>query len=167
MKPTLAQSLAGVVHISGGHRAPPAVTDDDPEIGCCWGSVMNGPTGCTCWEPIFDTEQAEPQPHEGPLPVRPLWCRDCAYRKGSPEREDEYEEEALIEVARTGKRVFMCHQGMRRVVSLRHPETGRVLDAAPGDYRPPEDGKVSWKADGTVADVCAGWAAYSKRGVKA
>lgn len=166
VKPTLGQQMAGIVHVSGGHTAPPDVTDDDEDFGCCWGTVMNGPTGCTCWEPIFDVEQAECAPVPSAIPVRALWCRDCAYRKGSPERSDDYEEEALIELARSGRGQFLCHQGMRRAVAYRHPATGRELPAGPGDYQPPQDGKVSWKADGTVADLCAGWAAYARKGAK-
>lgn len=59
---------------------------------------------------------------------------------------------------------FWCHQGIRRPVAYRHPD-GRVRpveDSA--DYRPPM-GKVAptgeqvpYRADGTPAERCAGWA---------
>lgn len=168
MRPSLAQRAEGVVHITG-HSAPPSITDDLPYHGCCIGEAMRGPTGCTCWEAVYDLEQ-QPLENGGVpperIPTRTTCCVDCAYRKGSPEREDEHEEEALFDLGRTPGREFWCHQGVRRAVAYRHP-SGAEVPAGDGDYQPPvgpNDGSarsVIWRADGSVGERCAGWAAIS------
>jgi hypothetical protein len=125
---------------------------------------MFGRAHCTCWEPIYDLEQAPladggVPPEE--IPTRTKCCADCAYRIGSPERADEHEEDDLLSKAWDLRSEFWCHQGVRRVVAFRHPD-GRELPAGDGDYRPPvgpEGRPVVWRADGTVGERCAGWAA--------
>jgi hypothetical protein len=136
-----------------------------PEAGggyCCMGAVMNGPQGCTCWVSVYDLEQQALSRKRGlrPLPPVPLkMCGDCAFRPGSPERAgaDGYEgdQDLLDELVATGN-PFYCHQGVRRTLSLRHPD-GAEVDGHPGDYDPPIAAGFPWKADGTPADLCAGW----------
>lgn len=157
-----------VIHVNGGGLyIPPELCDrDEPmEIPCCMGAAL-AENHCTCWEPIFDLEQ---QPladggEPGEITTRVKCCHDCAYRNGSPERSDD-RTEALDQHVWVEGEEFWCHQGVRRVVAFRHPD-GRVLPAGEGDYRPPADPEgrpVIWKADGTVAERCAGWAALRKR----
>ncbi len=159
----------GTVHISGpGPNVPPAERErgynEEAYDSCCGGAAMFGVDRCTCWEPIYDLEQ-QPLANDGQppdeIPTRAKCCHDCAYRHGSPEREAG-DGEWLAELAESdGRREFWCHQGVRRVVAFRHPD-GRVLPAGEGDYRPPQgppERPVIWKADGTVGERCAGWAA--------
>ena len=133
---------------------------DLPDAGpCCKGAAVYGKDRCTCWEPVYDLEQQPLAPGEMGLRVRP--CADCAYRKNSPERrgEDGYQGDAefLDELVVTGE-FFACHQGIRRPVAWRHP-SGAEIPGHPAGYDPPlHDGKP-YKADGTPADLCAGWAA--------
>lgn len=137
------------------------------DVPCCYGSAMDGPTGCTCWRPVYDVEQAEPQLAAPGL--RAGACDDCAYRGGSPERQgaehvtgDARHLEALVVL----NRPFFCHQGIRRPTGFRHPNgatwrpPGPALEAA---YRPPVHHGVPYKADGTPADLCGGWGAARLR----
>jgi hypothetical protein len=165
--PTLAQKRDGIVHVVGP-CAPVGIDDDAPTTGCCIGEVMGGPSHCTCWEPVYDLEQ-QPLADDGvppdDVPIRAKCCHDCAYRNGSPERADPHEEDALLALPHQEGREFWCHQGLRRAVAYRHPD-GRTRPAGDGDYQPPigpAARPVAWKADGTVGELCAGWAAH--RGV--
>lgn len=38
--------------------APPAVEDDLDRDICCIGALMNGASGCCCWEPVYDLDQS-------------------------------------------------------------------------------------------------------------
>jgi hypothetical protein len=138
--------------------------EDAPEgfVPCCYGAANDGPRGCTCWEPIFDVEQAPVQ--EGPMALRRKSCHDCAYRQGSPERErGEFDEcGGLSDVAGTGSRAFACHQGARRIVAWRHAILGVFPYAGAGDYRPPSEHGRMWLADGRPGEYCAGWAALRR-----
>lgn len=128
----------------------PFLTDEDRRepMPCCYGSIDH-PDGCTCWEPIFDLEQQEPRVTLVPG-TRARRCHDCAYRPDSPERERGDDMEALDN--------FWCHQGIRRAVAYRHPD-GRVRQVPEAnDYQPPMGERWPFKADGTPADRCAGWA---------
>ena len=132
----------------------------DPACGaCCDGSAVKGPQYCTCWEPRFDLEQADPEP--GEPGTRSALCQDCAYKPGSPERsgDERYNGDAefLARITETGER-FFCHQGIRRAVKLAHP-SGAEVEVPPGDYRPPIIDGVPYKADGSAGELCAGWAA--------
>jgi hypothetical protein len=120
-----------------------------PDAGggmCCDGAAFMGPQRCTCWEPVYDLDQVDPDPTAvkllaaGVQPVtRPAPCHDCAYRPGSPERrgEDGYagDQELLDRIVATGER-FWCHQGMRKVVAYRHP-SGVTVPVEVDGYGPP------------------------------
>lgn len=135
---------------------------------CCYGASIRGPLGCTCWEPVYDMEQAEPRPEE-PAGTRAKMCEDCAYRPKSPERtgDDRYDgsEEQLLDLA-AGAGVFWCHQGIRRPITYRHSTLGITVEADGNHYKPPileVDGEgVPFKADGSPGDRCAGWAAMRR-----
>lgn len=153
-----------MVHVLGiSPNVPPALRDDETPGICCAGAAMFGARRCTCWEPVYDLEQQplENIPENYSPDTRSKCCHDCAYRHGSPEREDG-EEEWLHEITGDGSE-FWCHQGVRRVIAFRHPD-GRELPAGDGDYRPPvgpTDRPIVWRADGTPGERCAGWAAHA------
>jgi hypothetical protein len=164
------------VHTNAGVCVPPAVRESlltDPEQygDCCIGAAVYGIGRCTCWEPVFDLAQqpllnggAAPAPED--IAVRAKCCADCAYRNDSAERGDLDGTAELLDVAHSERREFWCHQGVARVVALRHPD-GRELPAGEGDYRPPvgpAERPIVWKADGTPGERCAGWAAHRGRG---
>jgi hypothetical protein len=136
---------------------------DLPDAGegmCCYGAAARGPQGCTCWESEYDQPQSEDL-QLGAMAVRPSCCDDCAFRPGSPEQlgDPRYAhsgEGGLDEVLLSAG--FLCHQGMRRRLRLVHP-TGAVVESDPGDYSPAQKSPMVWKADGSPADICAGWAA--------
>jgi hypothetical protein len=142
---------------------------DAPDAGegaCCIGAAVYGPERCTCWEPVHDLEQATPDPElvqwlaAGIQPVtRRRMCADCAYRPGSPERTGDKgyqgDAESLHELAAAGER-FWCHQGIRRTAAWRHP-AGVEAPGSPAAYDPPIVDAVPYRADGTPAELCAGW----------
>ena len=126
-----------------------------------------GPSRCTCWTPVYDLDQAEPDPTAVKLlaagiqpVVRTRPCGDCAYRPGSPERRGEEgyagDQELLDRIVETGER-FWCHQGMRKPVAYRHP-SGVVVPVEVDGYHPPKVEGVPYRADGSPGEVCAGWA---------
>lgn len=141
---------------------------DFPDVGlgvCCMGAAMRGPQSCTCWKPIFDLEQVQPSAElarwlaAGITPVtRKRMCAACAYRPNSPERRGDPTyagtEEGLDELALADR--FWCHVGIRRPIAWRH-RNGIVLAGHPGDYDPPIINGVPYRADGTPAELCAGW----------
>lgn len=158
----LAKEIPGLVHLddSSGPALPPDLAA--LEVPCCMGAAVYGLERCTCWEPIYDLDQAESLDVGSPPATRSSCCIDCAYRNGSPERTSGLGEE-LVDVAGTPGSVFACHQGMRRVVAWRHPLLGdREIPAGPGDYRPPIRDGIAYRADGSPADLCAGWASYRR-----
>lgn len=137
---------------------------DAGEGGCCEGAAYRGPRHCTCWEPVYSYDQADPRT-ELPADVMPAMCADCAYRPGSPERNNDESvvcnAELLNALVENGGS-FWCHNGLRKVVAYVHPTTG--IRFMPNDrldqaYQPPIIGGRPYKADGTPADLCAGWAA--------
>lgn len=135
---------------------------DLPDAGdgiCCIGAVMGGPQRCTCWVPVYDLEQERPEP--APIGARTARCADCAYLKNSPESKgaDGYQgdPESLEQMVRDGS-PFACHQGIRKPVRYVHP-SGMEIPGHPAAYDPPVIDGVPYKADGTPADLCAGWAA--------
>ena len=145
-------ALPAHIDFAGG---APEGADQVPDdwAPCCWGSTFDGPEGCTCWVPVFDLEQAPVQ--EGPATIRGKCCHDCAYRPGSPERvREEAGVENELEDAAAG--IFLCHQGMRKVIAWRHPD-GRQLPQEREHYQPPLHGRHAVRADGRPAEVCAGW----------
>lgn len=126
---------------------------------CCYGVVIYGPSRCTCWDPVFDVDQADPQPpaSDAEIDTRERRCGDCAFLRNSPERSDPLTEEELLELPLRGER-FWCHDGMRRPVAYRHPDLGDV-PALPDDWQPPTVNGVPFRADGRPGLLCAGWAA--------
>lgn len=149
-------------YVCGGDVAPVEVPEAgvpgvDP--GCCMGSAMDGPRGCSCWTPVYDADQVEPLVGL-PRPTRPRMCGDCAYRPGSPERsgDESYtaDAEQLEHLAATGT-PFGCHDGMRRVIGWRHPSGAYVAATSTDYYQPPIRGGVPYRADGTPGELCAGW----------
>lgn len=152
------KGVPGIIHLDMSSGPDDRDEYADDEVPCCMAAAMRGPRACTCWSPIYDLEQADPDLSTQPI-TRSSCCDDCAYRNGSPERTEGFTEE-LVDVAGTGD-VFACHKGMRRVVAYKHPD-GRRIDAQPGDYQPPTIGRVAFRADGTAADYCAGWEAHRR-----
>ena len=135
---------------------------DLPDAGegtCCIGAAVYGKDRCTCWTAVYDLEQRSLQP--GPMGMRVSMCADCAYRPNSPEKrgEEGYEgdTEFLDGLILTGE-FFACHQGIRLPVKWVHP-SGAEVPGHPAGYNPPLRDGVPYKADGTPADLCAGWAA--------
>jgi hypothetical protein len=132
----------------------------DVFVPCCYGSAHDGPDGCTCWVPVHDSVQAPIDDTMEPE-QRTKCCGKCAYRNGSPEREAGRHDE-LIDHVYSGDR-FYCHDGMRQVIEYRHPD-GRTApaDAPGGEFVPHVENGVAYKADGSPADICAGWGAHRK-----
>lgn len=161
--PSLVSAVCG---LGGGGsyaaRAWAAANPDAPVTGCCWGELQGGAEDCGCWVPEYDVEQADPRPPASPadLEVQPRMCGDCAYRPGSPERDDSWMEDALMDAARGATTPFWCHDGIRRPVRWRHPD-GRVIDGDPADYQPAQVNGVPYRADGRPALICGGWAAIA------
>lgn len=146
------------------------VSREWPDTGelCCMGVAVNGPGGCTCWEPVYDIDIQVP--HDGTMPVEATsMCHDCAYRKNSPERTGAVgyagDEEELEHIVLTGKK-FYCHQGVRKVTHYRHP-SGMVIEAHPADYAwkiVKQNGEeFPIKADGSPVEICGGWCKMRKK----
>jgi hypothetical protein len=138
--------------------------DDLPDAGegmCCDGSAAMGPDRCTCWASEWDQPQAD-RLQAGPCPSGSPAAADCAFRPGSPEQSGDsryaYSSEGELDEVLLEDAPFICHQGMRRRLRLVHP-SGVEHDAGPGAYDPPQRPGMAWKADGSPAEVCAGWAA--------
>jgi hypothetical protein len=150
-----------VIKVCGGSNYPVEM----PDLGspCCYGSVYSGPQACTCWEPVYDLEQQPPKPARPSLRTKP--CDDCAYRGGSPERrgDPDYAGDAdeLERIVQAGE-PFFCHQGIRKPVGYQHP-SGAYVKGHAASYDPPIVDGVPYRADGTAADLCAGWSARRLR----
>ncbi len=105
----------------------------------CWACAIYGPQACL-------EDHIPPQVHDACVTeARRLYiergkgpCHDCAFLRGSPERE---QEGLLARVARQ-RDPFYCHQAM--------PLDGRGRAPAEGDYAPDDHSRYP---------VCAGWAA--------
>lgn len=137
--------------------------DDEGGTGCCWGESLDGPEGCNCWVPIYNAEQAAPVPPASPddIQVQKRMCGDCAFRKGSPERDSAWKEEALLSLAEEGT-PFYCHEDMRRPIRWEHPD-GRVVEGSTDDWQPPIVRGLPYRLDGRPGLLCAGWAARASR----
>ena len=153
----------GMSEMCGLHQPGP----DLPDAGggmCCIGAAVYGPARCTCWEPVYDLDQTEPD-LSAPQGVQPAMCADCAYRPGSPERTGSEDvkgnQDELDRLVASGD-IFTCHQGIRRPQLWRHP-TGAEIPGSPANYMPPIVNGAPYRADGTPALVCAGWAARRLR----
>ena len=144
--------------LCGNFGQPPDLPDAG-EGACCWGAIIHGKDRCTCWVAVYDLEQQPLKP--GPMGLRVRMCDSCAYRANSPEKrgEEGYQGDAefLDGLILTGE-FFACHQGIRKPVRWVHP-SGAEIPGHPAGYNPPLRDGVPYKADGTPADLCAGWAA--------
>ena len=134
---------------------------------CCYGAAVYGPSRCTCWTPVYDLHQQPADEHllgllaAGVQPnTRSLMCAGCAYRPGSPERAGDPrhvgDADELERIAVQSR--FWCHQGIRRVTKWVHP-SGAEAPGHPAAYEPVTVALVPLRADGTPAELCAGWAA--------
>jgi len=134
-------------------------------VPCCDAYAMFGPERCTCWAPVYNTEQAPPRP-ELEHATRERMCADCAFRPGSPERTDSAHAVAgsdqLLTCVLDERQAFYCHDGLRFGVAMRHPNGMtvpiEVRDGVVAYYPPIIDGRP-YQADGTPALHCAGLAA--------
>jgi hypothetical protein len=130
------------------------------------GSALDGPSGCTCWRPVYDLDQQTPDTTLIPE-VRATMCGDCAYRPNSPEKSGDpaaaADGEKLRALVADGV-PFWCHVGIRRPTHWAHP-SGATTPGDPLDYSPPQRGSTPFKADGTPADLCGGWAAQRLKAV--
>jgi hypothetical protein len=157
----------GLVCVLGGPASTAAATWEDQHpmaddwVPCCTASAMAGrQDACTCWEPVYDLEQAAPQllASVTDLQIRARPCEDCAYRPGSPERSSGHSAEKLQAITYRPDTPFYCHDGMRRPTHWVHPD-GRTVPGEPADYQPPVIAAVPYRADGRPGLLCAGWAA--------
>lgn len=134
--------------------------------GCCIGADVYGPERCTCWTPVYDLDQTDPDALAvrllagGVTPtVRPAMCADCAYRPTSPEKRGDPEHagdaEFLESIAASGT-PFWCHDGMRRPTAWRHP-SGAQIPGHDAAYAPPIVTGVPYRANGQPGYQCAGW----------
>jgi hypothetical protein len=137
---------------------PSNIPAPDSQAPCCWSSANTDGEECTCWTAVLDPEPTTAV-QEGPHLIRRRMCADCAYRPGSPERE-ELDGDAPY-YSRAAR--FYCHTGMPRAVGYQHPSLGEAVVPAPddGDYRPYIRDGQAWQADGAPAELCAGWAAHT------
>lgn len=62
---------------------------------CCWPTVLGDgdPRECTCWEPVYDLDQADELATDLEPTTRETRCVDCAFRPESADR-DEFPEQA-------------------------------------------------------------------------
>lgn len=133
---------------------------DAGEGACCFGAAVNGPEYCSCWIPVYESDQEKPDEKASPA-SRSEPCGDCAYRPDSPEScgsEDVDGTLQLLQRIVENGSPFWCHEGIRRPLRWEHP-SGVVVEGSAADYRPPIVAGVPYKADGQPADVCAGWVA--------
>jgi hypothetical protein len=152
-----------VTFVCGREAAPPEALRVLVELReCCLDAIEGGPADCTCWEPVYEVDQAKPNLTLAPT-TRTAMCADCAYRPDSPERQgdDRYQDHLGDDAA-----PFWCHQGMRKPVAYRHP-AGITVEAEADHYAPPIHQGVPRKADGTPGDRCAGWAAHHREAASA
>lgn len=153
----------GSVHNTGAFLWSQAHPDDDEFRSCCIGNDVKGPEHCTCWLPEWNAVQAEPvlPPKAEDLAPQSRMCGDCAFRPGSPEREDEWLADSLYSLPAQNQ-PFYCHDGMRRPVRWRHPD-GRTIDGSTADWQPPIVNGIPYRLDGRAGSLCAGWAAIAAK----
>lgn len=129
----------------------------EPSAGCCWASVHSDGEECTCWIAVLDVIPTR-DVQEGPHRIRRTMCQDCAYRPCSSERT----ELGGDPPGYSRRDRFFCHQGMPVAVGYVHPHLEGVIPAPTrDDYRPYIRDGQAWQADGSPAELCAGWAAHT------
>ena len=135
---------------------------------CCWGAMDRGPTGCTCWSPVYENAalaQLAPKT-DTDLVTRSAMCADCAYRPDSPERNGDEAQECSepgdLDFLAAGDRPFWCHQGMRKVIAWVHP-AGIRIESDGDHYLPPVLDGIPYRLSGLPAERCAGWAARKRQ----
>lgn len=159
--------LTNDVVVPGGRLWAAAHPDEDTwpveAVICCDPATYYGQDRCTCWEPVYNVDQAEPVSlaDAGEIGVQARMCGDCAYRKDSPERAEGFMEQHLLALPANGA-PFWCHTGMRRPTHYRHPALGDI-PADPADWRPPIVDGIPYRADGRPGLLCAGWAARAAK----
>lgn len=155
-----------ILHMSAARGLPDPSPDGVP---CCDGYAYLGYEHCMCWEPVYDDGQADP--HIGVEPTtRRRMCSDCAFRPDSPELRDSdravcgyYD---LLRIALNEDESFWCHDGLRKVVAMRHPNGLTVpVDQTDGvvAYEPPIIDGIPYQLDGQPGLRCAGLAAQRMR----
>lgn len=153
----------------GGSRSAP---DDALRVlsqlaTCCIEAAVDGPAACTCWTTTYDLDQALVDEQSNPT-TRATMCADCAYRPSSPERRGDPRHEFgdPNDELPDGDVPFWCHQGMRKAAAYTH-RLGISVQPSSDYYNPPRrvvDGAaVPYRADGSAAERCAGWAAARAR----
>lgn len=133
----------------------------DELLWCCFNAAGNGPLACTCWQPRYSAAQADCAVPPGCVVERAQQCADCAYRADSPEQSDTYMAEKLDDITFDAHQPFWCHQGIRWPVAWVHP-AGYEVRGDHADYSPPIIDGRPYKADGSPADLCVGWAARNR-----
>ncbi|PTR42047.1 hypothetical protein C8K38_111216 [Rhodococcus sp. OK611] len=128
----------------------------DPDSLCCYGAAVYGDR-CTCWTAVLDIEPSTAV-EEGPNEANAKCCHDCAFRAGSPERE----EMGGDPMPYRPDHPFYCHTGFPHADHYTHPETDQTIPGRDGDYQPITHNGRTWRADGRPALVCAGWAAFNR-----
>lgn len=141
-------------------------------IPCCYGVAFHeepiGGRHCTCWEPIFATDEKQQDPRPGMPVARTTRCDSCACfvpsghlpdgRDIPPDLEEAYY--AML-AARAAGTPFWCHKGLRLRVAERHPLLGVRPAAHPTDAPDRQDvpivDDVPYKLDGSPADLCFAW----------
>lgn len=157
--------IDGMLDLLDARELPDPCPDGVP---CCDSYAYFGPTRCTCWEVVYDTEQAEPRT-DLPTEEREQMCGDCAFRPGSPERIESQRAVAgpsdLLRCVIDPRQDFACHDGLRHGVAYRHPSgltvPVRELDGVVPYHPPIIDGRA-YRADGRPALRCAGLVAARK-----
>lgn len=117
--------------------------DGEPDTHCwCDGRGAVTAAAAASW-----AADGEPMPRElPPVPKRMARpCADCAFRRGSPEREDFRALVGLAEAVDEG-RPFHCHTGMSVDAHGRHVPRAGLVDGKPIGH-----------------PICAGWATARRR----
>lgn len=146
-----------------GSPLPPRLAAAMGDVPCCWGTTLDGPERCTCWEPEYDRDQVAPDT-DAAVTTREQMCDSCAYRPGTQAWRKFADQRDQLAVAVD---VFWCHDGTRQVLRFRHPN-GAVVERVDADepdtasWDPVFVGDVPYRADGRPALKCAGWAARRK-----
>lgn len=151
------------LHVSAA-CAPPSIAEDADMRFCCDAEAYRGPQYCTCWTLRIEVyEQGLPWSVDLPGKRALRCCGDCAYKPGSPEREED------VRLPTTEDHPFYCHVGMPKAIGWEHPDgTFIPLEPEEGDaYMPVYVWGIPYTKNGMPAELCAGWAAVARpRGLR-